>query len=121
MVQPIDHAAFLAALQATAQPALTPTTLPGVGACYKRAVTAGDVLDADDARDALKAAGLPEGRKVNVAIGLAQTLCDESGRPLLDPKNPDHIRLLIAQPWSVLRVALGADDTTPEAAAAPNA
>ena len=120
MVQPIDRAAFLAALQAAAQPALTPTTLPGVGACFKRPVTAGDVLDADDARDALKAAGLAIDRKVNVAIGLAQTLCDESGRPLLDPHKADHIRLLMAQPWSVLRGALGADEATTEDAA-PNA
>ena len=96
MVQPIDRAAFLAALQAAAHPALTPTSLPGVGACFKRAVTAGDVLDADDAREALTAAGLTVDRKVNVAIGLAQTLCDEAGQPLLDPHNPDHIRLLIA-------------------------
>jgi hypothetical protein len=112
MAQPIDRSAFLAALQAAAQPALTGTTLPGVGACFKRAVTAGDVLDADDARDALKAAGLTIDRKVNVAIGLAQTLCDESGGHLLDPQSPDHIRLLIAQPWSVLRGVLGADDAT---------
>lgn len=109
MVQPIDRAAFLAALQASAQPALKPASLPGVGDCWQRPVTAGDVLDASDARDALKAAGLTIDRKVDVAIGLAQALCDETGAPLLDPKNPDHIRLLIAQPWAVLRGALGAD------------
>jgi hypothetical protein len=121
MVQPIDRAAFLAALQAAAQPDLQGVELPGIGACYKRRVTAGDVLDADDAREALKAAGLPLDRKTSVAIGLAQTLCDEAGRPLLDPKDPAHIRLLIALPWDTLRGVLMPGDEAAAEDAAPNA
>lgn len=121
MVQPLDRAAFLAALQAAATPALKPAQLPGVGSCWQRPVTAGDVIDADDAREALKAAGLTITRKVNVAIGLAQALCDESGNPLLDPHNPDHIRLLIAQPWDVLKGALGADQPAKQEGESPNA
>lgn len=121
MVQPLDRAAFLAALQAAATPALKPAHLPGVGSCWQRPVTAGDVIDADDAREALKAAGLTITRKVNVAIGLAQALCDELGNPLLDPHNPDHIRLLIAQPWDVLKGALGADQPAKKEGDSPNA
>ena len=121
MVQPIDHAAFLAALQAAAAPALQGVDLPGIGPCYKRPVTAGDVLDADEARDALKAQGLELDRKVNVAIGLAQTLCDESGCPLLDAKNADHIRLLVALPWGAVRGVLMPGDESAAEAADPNA
>ena len=120
MVQPLDRAAFLAALQAAAQPVLQGVTLPGVGDCFKRQVTAGDVLDAEDARAALQAAGLTVDRKVNVAIGLAQCLCDEAGNPLLDPCNADHVRMLVALPWETLRGALGADKAATEAAG-PNA
>jgi hypothetical protein len=114
MEQPIDRAAFLAALQAAAQPVLVGVDLPGVGACFKRALTAGDVLDAEEAREALKAAGLTVGRKESMAIGLAQSLCDESGVLLLDPCNPAHIRLLVAAPWTSLRGALGADQAAVE-------
>lgn len=121
MVQPIDRAAFLAALQATAQVQLKGVTLPGVGACFKRQQTAGDVLDASEAIAALAAAGLPESSKVRAAVSLAQTLCDESGNPLLDPMNADHIRLLIAQPWDVLKGALGADQPTKPEGDSPNA
>lgn len=121
MVQPLDRAAFLAALQATATPALKPAHLPGVGSCWQRQVTAGDVIDADEARESLTAAGLTITRKVNVAIGLAQALCDESGNPLLDPHNPDHIRLLISQPWDVLKGALVGDKPAKAEGASPKA
>jgi hypothetical protein len=121
MVQPMDRAAFLAALQSAAAPTLKPAHLPGVGDCWQRQVTAGDVIDAEEARESLTAAGLTITRKVNVAIGLAQAFCDESGNPLLDPHNPDHIRLLIAQPWDVLKGALGVVKPVKEDGINPNA
>jgi hypothetical protein len=120
MVAPIDRAAFLAAAFAAAQPSLKGVTLPGVGDCWQRPLTAGDVLDAQDARDALAAAGLPADRKVNMAIGLAQTLCDEAGQPLFDPHNPDHVRALVALPWAAVQGLLVGDKPGPEGDA-PNA
>lgn len=121
MVQPIDRSAFLAALQAAAAPALQGVDLPGIGPCYKRPVTAGDVLDADAAREALKAQGLSLDSKVNVAIGLAQTLCDEAGQPLLDARNADHIRLLLSLPWGSVRGVLMPGEEAAAEAGDPNA
>ena len=98
-------AGFRAALHAAAAraPALRPVTVPGVGAAFVRPLTAGDVFDGDAARAALAAAGLPAGRKVDIAIGLAQTLCDDTGAQLLDASNADDIRALLALEWSALR------------------
>lgn len=121
MLQYVDRAAILAALQSSAQAAMRPVTLPGIGVCYKRQLTAGDVLDADEIRDHLKASGLVVDRKVNMAIGLSQVLCDEAGAQILDPKDPAHIKLLINQPWAVLRAAVGADEAAlPQEGADPN-
>jgi hypothetical protein len=104
-----DPAAFLAALQSAAVVAPKPVTLPGVGACFKRALTTGDVLDAEDHRQALEAAGLKPDRKANMAIGLAQTLCGPTGQPVLNASDPAHIALLTALPWSVIKGLLGDD------------
>lgn len=106
MVAPVDRAAFLAALAQAASLRLRGVTLPGIGACYMRPVTAGDVFDAESARAALAAAGVEVTQKVNIAIGLAQSLCDESGAPLLDPANADHIRQLLALPWETVSAAM---------------
>lgn len=121
MVQPIDRAAFLAALSAAAQPNLQGVSLPGIGDCFKRSLTAGDVLDAEDVREALQAKGLVIDRKVNVAIGLAQSLCDESGRLLLDPKDPAHIQMLSSLPWATLRGVLMTGEDQRQEGDAPNA
>lgn len=115
MVAPVDRAAFLAALAQAAAPRLRGVTLPGIGACYMRPVTAGDVFDAESARAALTAAGVEIKQKVNIAIGLAQSLCDESGAPLLDPANADHIRQLLALPWETVSAAMQ-DPDAPAAA-----
>lgn len=113
MVQPIDREAFLAAAQALAEQssALKPVSMPGLPACYSRQLITDHVFQAEDARTALKAAGMTIDRKVNAAIGLAQVLCDEAGRPLLDPWNPDHIRLLLSMPWSATSAVLGAEQS----------
>lgn len=121
MLQFIDPAAFMAALSAAARPSLQAVTLPGVGACYKRPVTVGDVLDAENAHAALVAAGITIDRKAGVAIGLAQTLCTESGQPLLDHGNPEHIRLLMSLPWEALRGVLMPGEEHAAEQAAPNA
>jgi len=96
--------------------ALRPVTVPGVGAAFVRPLTAGDVFDGDAARAALAAAGLPAGRKVDIAIGLAQTLCDDTGAPLLDASNADDIRALLALEWSAMRSLLDASGAEPTGA-----
>lgn len=120
MVQPIDRAAIRAAMQAAAESPLTGITLPGIGACYKRSLTVNEVLEAEEVRKTLKAAGLTIDRKVDVAIGMAQTLCDEAGRPLLDAADPADIALLISLPWESVSAALKGEQPTAEGAA-PNA
>ena len=108
-----DPAAFLAALQSAAVVSPKPVTLPGVGQCFKRPLTAGDVLDAEDHRQALAAAGVAVDRKANMAISLAQTLCGPTGQPILSAGNPEHIALLTSLPWSVARGVLGAEADAP--------
>lgn len=120
MVQPIDRAAIRAAMHAAAQGSLTGITLPGIGACYKRTLTVNEVLEAEEVRKTLKAAGLTIDRKVDVAIGLAQTLCDEAGRPLLNAADPADIDLLISLPWESVSAALKGEKSTAEGDA-PNA
>ena len=111
-------AGFRAALHAAAArpQELRPVTVPGVGSAFVRPLTAGDVFDADAARAALAAAGLPAGRKVDIAIGLAQTLCDDTGAPLLDASNADDIRALLALEWSAMRSLLDASGAEPTGA-----
>lgn len=121
MVQPIDRAAFRAAMQAAADGTLTGVTLPGIGACFKRRLTVNEVLEAEEVRKTLKAAGLTVDRKVDVAIGLAQALCDESGCPLLNPSDPADIALLIALPWESVRAAVNGGADAEGEGAAPNA
>lgn len=103
-----DPAAFLAAAKALAERPLTPVTMPGLPPCFKRTLTAGDVIDASGARERLQTAGLEPGRKVDIAIGLAQSLCGPGGEPIFDAGNREHIELLMSIPWySIGSVAAG--------------
>ena len=98
MVQPLDRAAFLAALQAAAQPALQAIELPGIGRCFKRTRTVHDLFEQEQAVVSLKQQGLDADYEVFVAVGLAQALCDEAGKPLLNPSSADDIRLILSLP-----------------------
>ncbi len=108
-----DPAAFIAAAQALAATPLKAVSLPGLPACFKRELTAGDVIDAAGLRDKLKAEGLEIGRKVDIAIGLAQTLCSPAGRPIFDAGNRTHVEILLALPWKTLKAAAGAEEEEP--------
>jgi hypothetical protein len=110
-----DPAAFIAAAQALASQPLKAVSLPGLPPCFKRVLTAGDVIDAAACRDKLVAAGLPVDAKVNVAIGLAQALCGPAGQPIFDAGNRAHIELLAALPWEAVRSVAGAEDAGPNA------
>jgi hypothetical protein len=110
-----DPDAFIAAAQALASQPLKAVNLPGLPPCFKRVLTAGDVIDAAACRDKLIAAGLQVDTKVNVAIGLAQSLCSPMGQPIFDAGNRTHIELLSALPWDAVRSVVGAEDAGPNA------
>lgn len=113
-----DQAAFIAAAQALSAKPLKAVTLPGLPPCFKRVLTAGDVLDAAAVREQLKAGGMEVNSKVNVAIGLAQALCGPAGQPIFEASNRQHIELLISLPWESVRSVAGADANEDEG---PNA
>ena len=110
-----DPAAFIAAAQALASQPLKAVNLPGLPPCFKRVLTAGDVIDAAAFRDKLAAAGLVLDAKVNVAIGLAQSLCSPTGQPIFDASNRAHVELIAALPWEAVRSVAGAEDAGPNA------
>lgn len=115
-MQAFDKEAFIAAAQALASQPLKAVSLPGLPPCFRRVLTAGDVIDAAACRDKLVEAGLPLDAKVNVAIGLAQALCDPAGQPIFDAGNRAHIEVLSALPWeSVRSVAGGSEASGPNA------
>lgn len=116
---PLNAADFLTALQAAAKPALQAVHLPGVGHCHRRDLTVGDALDADDAVQALQAHGLPDTRRVRVAVSVAQTLCDAQGQPLLNAQDPAHVRLLCGLPWSALAGVLSGAPSKPDKPSKP--
>jgi hypothetical protein len=103
MNQPFDAAAFLAAVQAAAQAAPTPVTLPGVGACFKRELSVADVEGASAIRADLEKAGVDVTQGINIAIGLSQVLCGPDGTPIFDARNDAHRAMLAALPWSAVR------------------
>lgn len=109
-----DPAAFVAAAQALSEKSLKPVSLPGLPPCFRRHLTAGDVLDAADIRAGLKAEGLEPSRAVDIAIGLAQALCGPAGQPIFDARQRAHIEILKALPWEAVRDMVtsndGADD-----------
>lgn len=98
-----DPAAFVAAAQALAEKALKPVALPGLPPCFRRHLTAGDVLDAAEVRASLQSDGLEPSRAVDIAIGLAQSLCGPAGQRIFDARNRQHIEILKALPWEAVR------------------
>lgn len=113
MTQAFDAAAFMAAMQAAAARPPRPVTLPGVGDAFKREITVADVEEAGEIRAAMSKDGQEVTRKMSIAIGLAQSLCGPDGVALFDPRNAEHLALLAALPWSVVR-SITQDDKADE-------
>lgn len=109
-----DPAAFVAAAQALAQAPLRAVSLPGLPPCFKRPLTAGDVIEAATHREKLQAAGLEPSREVDIAIGMAQTLCGPQRQPIFDASNRQHIEALIGLPWDTVRPVIGAEKAEDE-------
>lgn len=94
---------LIAAMRATAgiKPAAVPTK--EWGTVYVRGLTVAEVEDQPE---------VPEGKsKHSIARGALRVICDESGNRIFDEANEDHVELLAAQPWALLRSLLAkADD-----------
>lgn len=101
--------AIRAAAAALAATPPKPITLPGIGACFKRALYVTDVVEADEIRAKRKTDGLPVDHKTNVCIGLAQTICDDQGALIFDPADPQDLALLSSIPWSAVRIVTEGD------------
>jgi len=99
----MNRADLIAAMQATAARAPRPVDVPGWGQIFVRDVTVAEVEeqneDTADQKD-----------KLRLARGAARVICDEAGARLFDPGSEDDVKLLAAQPWRLLRLAL-ADET----------
>ena len=101
-----DKAAFLAAARAAAAPRLAGVTLPGVGSCWVRPLTAGDWVDAQAAAQKLQAEGVAVTPRLRMAIGLAQNLCDDVGDPLFDINSVDDLKTLAGLPVDAVGEAI---------------
>lgn len=106
----MDINKLMAAMNATADEKPRPVEVPGWGTVYVKSLT---VEEADIDEDEME---VDKKNRARIARGAAKLLCDEKGKRILDPNNPDHIALLKRQPWSLLRKIVA----EPEAAAPGN-
>jgi hypothetical protein len=104
----MDLKKLLAAMEATANEKPRPVEIPGWGTVYVKSLTVEEAdIDEDQLEDDKK-------NRARVARGAAKLICDENGNRLLDPNNPDHIRLLKKQPWSLLRKIIAEPEDAPK-------
>lgn len=109
----INREQLLAAMDAVAAEPPRSVTIKGLGEIYIREITIGDadqqIADRKEAeREEAKA--LEDGkpitaemrRKRSLARGACRLLCDEGGRLLLDPNNPDDVAKMAKLPLRVL-------------------
>ncbi len=95
---------FIQLLQATTKVELVPVKTPKWGTIFMRQMMASDLEDEAKepaAKGGVPAKGTPTTR--SMARGLARTMCDKDGKLLLDANNPEHIDLLLDQPWALLQ------------------
>lgn len=85
---------LMKAMQATASPTPKSVDVPGWGTVYVRELTVGEVQEQADQA---------EGDPHKIARAAARLICDEKGKRLFDPANPDHVALIAKQPWRLLR------------------
>lgn len=101
-----DREAFLAAARAAAQPRLVGVTLPGIGSCWVRPLTAGDWIDAHAVKARLQGEKVEVTPRISMAIGLAQNLCGPEGEPLFDVSSLEDLKTLAALPMDAVTAAL---------------
>lgn len=73
------------------------------GAVYARALTVDEVEEQTADTTA-------QGDKGRMARAAARVICDAQGKRLFDPGNAEHVKLLGAQPWALLRKVLEASE-----------
>lgn len=99
----MDRDSLMAAMRVTASVKPRPVDVPGWGTVYVRALTVAEVeeqtADLDKKDD-----------KSRIARGAARLLCDESGTRMFEPSNGEHVDLLAAQPWELLRKVIDASN-----------
>lgn len=95
----MDRSALIKAMQATANPKPRVVVVPGWGTVYARALTVDEVEEqtADTAN---------AGDKQRMARAAARVICDEKGVRTFDPADAADVKLLGAQPWTLLRKVL---------------
>lgn len=109
----MNRSELVAAMKLTAAEKPIAVTVEGWGQVYIRSLTVAEVEEqADDVAD--------KKDKDRIARGAARLMCDEHGKPYFDPKNPDDVKLLGAQPWRLLRQVINASDTMLQKAVAGN-
>ncbi|WP_395007285.1 hypothetical protein [Undibacterium sp.] len=84
--QTFDRAAFIAAVKASSAPAPLRVEVEGLGACYIRAITAGQGSEIADYE--------PCDKKHTNARNAAIVLCDADGVLLFDPRSKDDLEQL---------------------------
>lgn len=106
MAGAFDKAAFRAKAKALAELRLLAVHLPGIGECWVRPLSAGDWVDSSVAQARLKEANVEVTARVRMAIGLAQNLCDDQGKPIFSIADLDDLNTLAALPMDVVNEAL---------------
>lgn len=107
MTQVFDKEAFIAAVRAAAQPRMVGVTLPGIGSCWVRPLTAGDWIDAHAVAAKLQADKVEITSRIRMAIGLAQNLCGPDGEALFDVGSLADLKTLAALPMDAVAEAMG--------------
>ena len=101
-----DREAFLAAARAAAKPRLIGVTLPGIGSCWVRPLTAGDWIDSHAVTAKLQGDKVEITPRIRMAIGLAQNLCGPEGESLFDVGSLEDLKTLAALPMDAVTAAL---------------
>lgn len=116
---------LLAAMDTVAAEPPRPVSIRGLGDVFIREITIGDVdQQIADRKEAEReeAKALEEGkpitaemrRKRSLARGACRLLCDEAGRLLLDPNNPDDVAKMAKLPLRVLNAIDKASEQSPD-------
>jgi len=104
---------LIAKMKVTAAQKPTAVTVPGWGKVWVRSLTVDEVdaqdEDTNDKKD-----------RTRLSRGAARLICDENGKRMFDPENPEDVKLLAAQPWNLVQMVLAASGKQTEEAVAGN-
>lgn len=104
---------LIAKMQVTAAQKPTAVTVPGWGEVWVRALTV-DEVEAQNEDTSENA------DRTRLARGAARLICDETGKRVFDPENPEDLKLISSQPWALMQQILAASDKQLEVSVAGN-